>query len=72
MHICSGCDNECEIGEQYCLECLREIAQDDWIEANEEPDVPPYCDDCGSWLDGFGVCRNYNCAASPDLGKNWI
>jgi len=38
MQICSGCDNECEIGEQYCSECLSEIALEDWIDAQSDED----------------------------------
>lgn len=44
MQICSGCDNECEIGEQYCLDCLREIELEDWIDSHyseEEEEEPP-------------------------------
>jgi len=33
---CSGCGNECEIGEQYCLECLYEIDLEEWIDSQIE------------------------------------
>jgi len=72
MQICSGCDNECEIGEQYCSECLQEIALEDWIESYDDGEEQPYCEECGSTPDSFGICRNQNCWASPDLGKNWL
>jgi len=30
------------------------------------------CEECGSSLDSEGICRNQNCGASPDVGKDWI
>jgi len=55
MHICSGCDNECEIGEQYCLDCLREIAQDDWEESHDVYFYP--CEH--SWVERFDGSQSY-------------
>lgn len=35
LHICSGCDNLCDVSQQYCDACLLEIAGDDAAEQFE-------------------------------------
>ena len=41
-HICSGCENVCDISSQYCDECLYQIAQDDAIDNFEESGTDCY------------------------------
>lgn len=49
LHQCSGCENMCEIGEQYCTDCRYETALEDWIDAQTdyESDGSPMCVMCG-------------------------
>ncbi len=59
--------------DMWCSTCIFKSRIDQMLEDDEDDQDWEFaiCEECGSWLDSGGVCRNQNCGNSPDLGKDW-
>jgi predicted RNA-binding Zn-ribbon protein involved in translation (DUF1610 family) len=58
--VCSAC----RYRSMYSFTMSLDPDEQDWEFA--------HCPECGSSLDGDGVCRNQSCGNSPDVGKDWL